>query len=460
MKSIALLLIFYAFAPLHAEVRLPVIFSDHMVIQRGVEAPVWGWAEPGEKVRVSFAGNTVLTRADHAGKWSVKLPALAASASPRELTVTGGNKITFENVLVGDVWICSGQSNMEWPLRRSSKTAKEDAAAEQNNAQLRLFRIPEHIKLPEPAEDTEGTWTTTATVEDSLKFSGCGFYFGARLQRELDIPIGLIDSSWGGTPVDLWISKEAFKGYLGQERKGGGIYNGMVAPLVPFAIKGVIWYQGESNRRDAYPAYFTKLEALIGGWRDDFQVGDFPFYLVHIAPFQYKHDKPEDNDQTLCDNIWAAQYKAADEIKNCGLVPIHDTIRGVIHDIHPWDKRPVGERLANLALKQDYGQDLPWTGPEFASARLKRGEVVVSFDHIDEGLTTNDGKAPTHFELAGADQVFVPAQATIKGDAVVVSAAQLASPKYVRMGWNETAVPNLADKNGWPVFQFPAKKVR
>lgn len=458
MKTCITLLTLACVSQLPADVKLPAIFSDHMVIQRDVEAPVWGWADAGEKITVSFAGETKSTTADPDGKWSVKLAKHEASAKAQELKIKGNNEIVLKNVLVGDVWLCSGQSNMEFQLAKSTKSPKEEAAAEKNNKQLRLFRIPDHIKAPEPATDTTGTWKTTELEQDCLPFSGCGFFFGAKLQRELNIPIGLIDTSWGGTAVDQWISNKAHQSFLKSERKDS-IYNGMVAPLVPFAIKGAIWYQGESNRGNEFPAYFTKMDALITGWREDFQVGDFPFYQVQIAPYQYNKKQPGD-DEILCRNIWAAQYKAAKEIKNCGVVPIHDTIHGVINDIHPWDKKPVAERLANLALKKDYGKDVAFTGPEFASAKASAGKIVVSFQGIDKGLTTTDGAEPSCFEIAGEDKVFVPAKAKIDGKTVVVSTEGVASPKHVKMGWLETQVPNLADKNGWPVFQFPAQEAK
>tara|TARA_B110000908_G_C10221921_1_gene435813 strand:+ start:207 stop:1583 length:1377 start_codon:yes stop_codon:yes gene_type:complete len=458
MKHLSFLLILCSSLQLHAEVKLPAIFSDHMILQRNVEVPVWGWADAGEKVSISFGGKTTSTVADKDGKWSAKLAKLSASAAPRELNVKGSNEIKLNNVLVGDIWICSGQSNMEWPLSRSSKQAKEVAASQKTNQQLRLFRIPKHIKSNEPAEDTEGTWKTTENEADCLSFSGCGMFFGIKLQQDLDIPIGLIDTSWGGTPVDQWISNKAYKTYLKKERKNS-IYNGMVAPLVPFAIKGAIWYQGESNRGNPFPEYFTKMDALITGWREDFQVGDFPFYQVQIAPYKYNKKKPGD-DETLCRNIWASQFKAAKEIKNCGVVPIHDTINGNIMDIHPWDKKPVGERLASLALKNDYGKDVAHTGPSFASAKASSGNVTVTFSDTNQGLTTTDNKAPSHFEVAGEDQVFSPAAAAIKGNTVIVSSETVKSPKFVRMGWLEVSVPNLADKNGWPVFQFAAQEVK
>lgn len=458
MKTSAALLTLLLASQLHADVKLPTIFSDNMVLQRNVEAPVWGTAAPGEKVSVAFAGETKSTTADAGGKWLVKLSKREASSKPQELKVTGTNEVVLRNVLIGDVWICSGQSNMEWALARSTKTPKEAYEAQKANTQLRLFRLPDHVKAAEPASDTKGTWKTTEVEADCMPFSGVGFFFGSKLQQELKIPIGLIDTSWGGTPIDEWISNKAAKSFLNVERKQS-IYNGMVAPLVPFGIKGAIWYQGESNRGNAFPAYATKLDALISGWREDFQVGDFPFYLVQIAPHQYNKKGPGD-DETLARNIWAAQYKAAKEIKHCGIVPIHDTIHGVIKDIHPWDKKPVGERLAALALKNDYGKSVTCTGPEFASAKAAAGKIIVSFNHVEQGLTTTDGQPPSFFEVAGEDKVFAPAKATIEGKTVVVSAEGVAAPKYVKMGWLENVVPNLADKNGWPAFQFPPQEAK
>lgn len=457
MKPVSAFLFALLTSLLHAEVKLPAIFSDHMVLQREVEAPVWGWADAGENVAVSFGGHKAETVADKDGKWMIKLPVMKANAKPQELTVKGSNEVVLTNVLVGDVWICSGQSNMEWHLRRSTKKADEIVAAAKANTQLRMFDVAKHIKSPEPQEDCPGSWKTTEDAEALLKFSGCGFFFGSKLQSELDIPIGLLGTNWGGTPVDQWISNEAAE-TIGLKRKDS-IYNGMVAPLVPFAIKGAIWYQGESNRGNAFPLYFDKMNALITGWRKDFQVGDFPFYQVQIAPFNYNRKKPGD-DTILARNIWASQFKAAKEIKNCGVVPIHDTIEGNITDIHPWDKQPVGERLTALALNKDYGKDVACTGPEFASAKASGSEVTVSFSGVVDGLKTFDGKEVAHIELAGADGEFVPAVAEIKGSTVVASAEGVDKPKQVRMGWNETQVPNLTDKNGWPVFQFPAQEVK
>jgi len=383
---------------------------------------------------------------------------------------------------------------MEYPYN-----AKEVSGT---NQQIRIFRVRKHLQPPVPIDTVDGKWA--AFGKDTLdRFSGVGLYFGSKLQSELKVPIGLIDSSWGGSPIEPWMSPEGYellgktlttdragvmkqqdqiianvKGWLAEAEAGSksgrlvpfelktyvtlraqnGMYNGMIAPLAPYGIKGVVWYQGESNRTKKFPDYFEKLQALIGGWRQVFKSPEMPFYLVQIAPFDYSSTRPNDN-ETLCDNIWAAQYKAAAEIKNCGVIPIHDTIDGNVKDIHPKDKKPVGERLAALALKKSYGKDVIASGPVFKSATVSNGKVIVSFDAVDQGLETADGKAPTWFELSADGKDYVAGTAVIEGNQVAVTSNKVKEPKFVRMGWSEVVVPNLRDKNGWPVFQFPGMAV-
>ncbi|OVE76529.1 hypothetical protein BVX97_00845, partial [bacterium E08(2017)] len=339
---------------------------------------VWGWAKPREKVTVSFSGQTKKATADASGNWMVKFDPMKADAKSNELKV---NTITLKDVLVGDVWIGSGQSNMEahWGVPRAIK-----------NEMVRMFRIPKHIASETPQKDTEGTWISFGDG-DSRKFSAVTLFFGVKLQAELGIPVGVIDTTWSGTKIDTWVPKE------GKARKGrdGSIYNGMVAPLVPFGVKGVLWYQGEYNRYSAYPKYFHALEDLIGGWRKAFQLKNLPFYLVKIPPHKWQN---RGTPQTLCDNIWQAQLRAAREIENCEIAPVHDSIKKL--DLHPGNKRAVGLRLAELALSKAYGKDLPSSGPVFKAATFKGKEVEVSFDKIDKGLITRDGKDPSHFELS------------------------------------------------------------
>ena len=469
-----------------AKIGVPSLFGNDMVLQRGIEVPVWGWADPGEKVTVAFAGKSQTVTADDKGTWQVKLPAMKANAEPQTLTI---GDITISNVLVGDVWLCSGQSNMEQPYDAKTVTAPND--------QVRIYRVKKHLQPPIPLHTVDAEWGSYA--KDNIdRFSAVGLHFGKKLQAELGVPIGLIDSSWSGSPIEPWISGEGYKlmgkplthdteGVMKQQneiiknvkawladaeaaakadrlvpfelktyvtlRAQNGMYNGMIAPLVPYGIKGVVWYQGESNRTKKFPDYFEKLQVLIEGWRQAFRSPDMPFYLVQIAPFDYTSTRPNDN-QTLCDNIWASQYKAAAEIKNSGVIPIHDTIDGNVKDIHPRNKKPVGERLAALALKKTYGKDVIASGPVVKSAALNNGKVMVSFDGIDQGLETSDGKAPSWFEVSADGKDYVAAAAVIQGNQVAVSSDKVSVPKFVRMGWSEIVIPNLRDKNGWPVFQF------
>jgi sialate O-acetylesterase len=471
-----------------AEVSLPVIFGNDMVLQRDFVVPIWGWANPGEKVSVAFAGQKKSATANDAGDWMVKLDPIQASSEGRTLKISA---IEITNVLVGDVWICSGQSNMEYGFRGKADKFK--------NSNVRMFRVTDHLRSAIPMDDTKGGWASFADG-NSRGFSGVGLFFGCKLQRELNIPIGLIDTSWGGTPIEPWIAAEGYELIGKPLRKpdmtrmlkqqetvvksvetwlakakvrlkagkptpftinaniGGnapnGIYNAMVAPLTPFGVKGAIWYQGESNRGRKFPDYFLKLKGLIEGWRKVFERPDFPFYIVQIAPYDYNRGNRKADDTILCNTIWATEFKAALEIKNCGVIPTHDTINGNVKDIHPRDKQPVGERLAAMALKKDYGKDVVCSGPVFKAAKRNGGKVIVSFNSIDKGLTTADGKPPTWFELSAGGKVFEAAEAVIDGATVIVTSTKVKEPKFVRMGWSEVAIPTLQDKNGWPAFQF------
>jgi sialate O-acetylesterase len=386
---------------------------------------------------------------------------------------------------------------MAWGYNGDGKKNKNDM--------VRMFLVP-NMSPNFPLKDTKGTWASFGNG-NSRRFSGVGLFFGCKLQTELNIPIGLIGSSVGGTQIELWIADEGYAqigepltkpdmaAIMGQQRRviadletwlkkaklraeagkvtvftpdtrllvkraPNYLYNGMIVPLTPFGVKGAVWYQGESNRHKPFPDYFRKLQALVGGWRAVFQVPDLPFYLVQIAPFDYNRGNRERDDTVLCNNIWQAQFKAAEEIENCGVIPTHDTIDGNVKNIHPKDKQPVGERLAAMALNKTYSRDVICSGPVFRSAALRGGAVEVTFDNIDKGLETADGKAPTWFEVSADGKAFVAAEAVIRGNTVTVRSNEVPIPTFVRMGWSEIAVPNLRDKNGWPAFQFPAMPVR
>lgn len=487
----------------HADVTLPQVINSKMVLQRGVEAPVWGWAEQGEKVTVKFAGQVKSAMPDASGKWMVKLDPMQASAESRVMTITGKNELKLDDVLVGEVWLASGQSNMEWTFAQIVPEEQAIAVSHKGNNLVRAFHVNQHVVSGTRLDDTLGVWKVSQEMlPASLRsVSAVGFFFAVELQKELGVPVAILDSNWGGQRIDQFISTEAYKesglplrahapnippkhlanqfkhlanSYLNAAElaaKGikapiltnnpyghasNGIYNAMIAPLVPYAIKGAIWYQGESNRGDAQ--YFKKIQALASGWSKDFNVPNIPLHQVQIAPFDYTRGK-NPKDSTLSDTIWNAQYKAAKEIAGVGVVAIHDTDIN-IKDIHPARKLPVAQRLAALALSEQYAKDVVSSGPEVATVKKAGNKLLVSFNGIDQGLSTTDGKAPSWFELSVDGKNFVAAEAVIKGNTVEVSSAQAQNPSFVRMGWYDIALPNLSDKNGWPVFSFPAQKAQ
>ncbi|PXA04680.1 sialate O-acetylesterase [Coraliomargarita sinensis] len=418
-----------------AEVVLPEIFQDHMILQQGVPNCIWGTAEPGERVTAGFAGQQVSAKADHDGNWKLYLAPLAASSEPRELTVEASNRIALQDVLVGEVWWASGQSNMATGIRQSRGDQQKVFAAQKDNKRVRAY--------------IRGKWYLLS--EQATQTSAVAFFFALKLEQTLDVPVAYVVVAQNGSKIEPFVPPAEAEAYeLGP--KSSKIYNERVAPLTDYAIKGVIWYQGESNR--GADNYFDSLKALYSGWSRVFEMPELPFYQVQIAPF----NKQEEKTSLISDSVWAAQYRAAEEIPGMGIIPLHDT--GIsVKRIHPRSKQPVGERLAALALKHQYGKDVVTTGPVFSRAIRQSDKILVRFDHVDEGLTTTDGKSPSYFELSSDGKNFVEAEARIKGEHVEVMAEGVSEPEFVRMGWFDIAIPNLTDKNGWPVFAFPAQPV-
>jgi sialate O-acetylesterase len=417
-----------------ADVELPHILGDRMVLQRDRPLPVWGWADPGEEVAVQFGDTAMKTRADAKGAWSVKLPPREASGTGRTLTVSGKNKIELRDVLVGEVWVGSGQSNMEWPLEKCRDHKEAIAAADR--PMVRLFQVP-RVKAEKPAKDVKAEWEV-CTPKTVGRFSGVLYYFGLRLHQELGVPVGLVNSSWGGSAIEPWTPAE---------EKSGEMYNGMIAPLQPFAVRGVVWYQGETNvlNKDGLK-YRDKMEALIKGWRRTWG-RDLPFYFVQIAPWSGSYGPGE------LPALWEAQV-ASLKIPGTGMVVTTDLVDD-IRDIHPTDKKDVGNRLALWALAKDYGKkDLVYSGPLFKSMKVEGDKVRLQFAHVGGGLASRDGKPLSEFEVAGSDGKFVPAEAGIDGDTVVVRAKGVAAPTQVRFGWHTVANPNLMNKEGLPASPF------
>ncbi len=497
-------------APAVADVKLPHVLGDHMVLQRGVLLPVWGWAEPGEAITVSLGTHIAGATANEAGKWMVRLPALKAGG-PHELTVRGNNTIRLSDILIGEVWLCSGQSNMEMGVGVAMDAEKEIAAADY--PQIHLFELPRR-PAGEPAADIDAKWRVcqpdTIASGGWGGFSAVGYYFGRELHRELNVPIGLIDSSWGGTRIEPWTPPCGFaavpalqdvvdtvkqkdaeyksktlpakmteiEAWIAATRAASaagdalpptlwwprhpleshaeptGLYNGMIHPLVPFAIRGAIWYQGESNVHTGDGmTYCEKMKALIAGWREVWNQGDFPFYFVQLAPFKYTLHRQDISPYDMPE-IWEAQL-ASLAIPNTGMAVLTDL--GDWRDIHPKNKQEVGRRLALWALAKTYGREsLVCSGPLCKSMSVEGNTIRVRFDYEGGGLESRDGKPLNWFEIAGADKRFVKANAKIDGDTVVVWSEDVPEPVAVRFSWHmlPEPIPNLVNREGLPASPF------
>ncbi|MCA9060104.1 MAG: 9-O-acetylesterase [Planctomycetaceae bacterium] len=483
-----------------ADVRLPGFYTDHMVLQQKIPVRLRGWADPGENVAVTLGEASAETHANDQGLWQIELPARSASKTPVKLVFQGKNRIELSDILIGEVWLCSGQSNMEWSVAASTNAQQEIAAA--NYPLIRQMQVAKRPSTV-PLDDISAEWQVCSPATAG-GFTACGYFMARHLFKELDVPIGLINSSWGGTRVEPWTPPVGFqqveqlhstyesvmgrtpgtaqyeaglKAHIGavqdwlkvaESRVGQSevvpaspafpdslapytshqdptmLYNGMIHALVGFPLRGAIWYQGESNHGEGM-LYYEKKKALIGGWRELWQQGDFPFYYVQIAPFQYGGEDPE-----ILAVFWEAQA-AVQQVPNTGMVVINDI--ATLQDIHPPNKQDVGLRLAQLALKNDYGRnDLVADSPEFDSLEVLPGKLKVTFRRTGGGLKTRDGKAPSHFEVIGPGSGgFLPAEAVLDGDTVTLTCDKIASPVAFRFAWHKLAEPNLIGATGLPV---------
>ena len=427
-----------------AAVKLPAVIGDNMVLQRGQTLPIWGWAEKGEEVTVRLAGQSVSAKADNTGRWKVSLAKLEAGG-PLDMTVQAASgSRTVKNILVGEVWVCSGQSNMEMGIAMAANGKEEIAAA--NYPKIRLFTVPK-MQANEPAPDVQASWLAcdphTIAQGGWGGFSAASYYFGRTLHRELNVPVGLIHTSWGGTPAEVWTSRKALEAVPELKSLVGGDsskqYNAMIAPLIPFAIRGAIWYQGESNVSRAMQ-YRTLFPTMIRSWRAAWGQGDFPFLFVQIAPFQYD-----------CQGLWEAQLLTLKNVPNTGMVVTTDI--GDVRDIHPKNKQEVGRRLALWALAKTYGRDVPNSGPIYKAMKIEGSKIRLTFDY-GTGMKASDGKPLNYFSIAGADHIFHPAQVQVDGDTLLVSSPEVAKPEAVRFGHQAQAPPNLVNQAGLPASPF------
>lgn len=462
-----------------ADVAVSKAFGDHMVLQQGSPIRVWGTADSGENVTVSLAGKSAKTTTREDGSWRVDLPAFKADGKAHTLTVKGENTVEFKDVLLGEVWICSGQSNMEWAVNGSLNAKEEIATA--THPQIRLFNVPGHVAKPDPETDVRGTWQI-CSPETIPGFSAVGYFFGRELQKELNVPIGLVGTNWGGTRIEPWTPPVGFKAVpnlkdyvanldsIAEARKAGGeapkpkggatqIYNGMVHALTPLSVRGAIWYQGESNAGDGL-RYDDLKEGLVKGWRSVFENDDLSFYWVQLANFRQPEDKPEGGGWGP---VREGQRRAL-RLPHTGMAVTTDI--GDAKDIHPKNKQDVGKRLALWALAKDYQKDLVYSGPLYKSMKQEGSKIRIHFDHVGSGLMTGQktGLDPVK-ETKGADLARFAiqdeagkwhwAQAKIEGETILVWHDDVKSPQHVRFGYESNpAGINLYNKEGLPASPF------
>jgi sialate O-acetylesterase len=470
MKNGLLFLLLALAGSAQANVVLPRVLGHNMVLQRDKPVAIWGTAAPGEAVTVQFGSQQPRTVADASGHWQVMLKPLAASATPADLTIKGNNTIQLHNILVGEVWLCSGQSNMEYTMRKSSKVtlppgADTTAVHELDRAHdpaIRIFLV-NRKELAKPDSLHRG-WSV---AQDSAlrSFSAPAYFFAKELNKKLCVPVGVVSSAVPGSRIEPWIAAEAFQkdpAFANQKVDGdpAKFYEPMIKPLAPFTLRGFLWYQGESNCFLAETTTYTqKMRLLIQNWRAAWHDTNLPFYYVSLAPFKYsesKGNKVELTEETL--PRFREAQEAVLQVPHTGLIVTTD-LATKLDDIHPPYKWEIGRRLALLALADTYKQPNVPAAPVFHRLSVKGNVATVTFT-TSAPLVSKDGQPLTHFTIAGADGVFVPAQARIEGQQVLVSATQVPHPVAVRFGWDEAAQPNLFSASGLPARPFRTDHTR
>ena len=474
---------------------MPAVFGDSMVVQRDQPIHVWGWTTPSTQVEVTLADKSATAQSDSKGRFDVSLDSLPAGG-PHEMTVQADQTKTFQDVLVGEVWICSGQSNMQWPVEAANDADLESLTAKY--PQIRLITVPQ-VGTQEPQRDFEGKWIpcTPETVKD---FSAVAYFFGRRLHQTLDVPVGLVDNAWGGSAAEAWVSRQVLEqdgdykqllahwddlaanfdyeaelaehreqrqAWLDGGRKGpapraprnvlagqhrpANLYNGVLLPTIGYTIRGVIWYQGESNAGRA-AQYRDLFPLMIQNWRDEWGQGNFPFYWVQLADFMSEKQQPSES-------AWAelreAQTMTMARLPNTGEAVIVDV--GEANDIHPKNKQDVANRLARWALVKDYGYEIPYRSPTFESMKIEGNKAVLKFDHVGGGLDTFDVNEVIGFTIAGDDQQFVRANARIidaARDTIEVWSDEVSEPAAVRYAWADNPVANVESQEGLPMTPF------
>ena len=511
MRTPFLLLFLSSALVAHAELRLPAIIGDNMVLQQKQTNPIWGWDTPGTTVKVSFGSQTKSATADAKGKWTVKLDPVSANAEPAAMSIAGTTKRELKNILVGEVWLCSGQSNMGFNLGSVWDSDLDIATAKYPN--IRLISVPQ-VGTQELQDDFKGQWEECSPTTAGA-FTAVGYHYGRVLHEMLGVPVGLIDNAWGGSACEAWVRRDVleqdarFKKMIAQwkqtestftdaafekqladhemkleawtaarktaikegkmftgnaprapqnplrgQKRPGNLYAGCLNPIIGYGIKGAIWYQGESNASQAHE-YGYLFPLMITHWRSEWKQGDFPFYWVQLADFKPEMSEPGDSDWA---ELRESQTKTMSKIANGGQCVITDL--GEANDIHPKNKRDVAERLARWALAKDYGMKLPYRSPEYKDMKIAGGKALLTFDHAPYGLRTVDVDEAKGFAICGTDKKWVWAKASIIGGSkkgtnqIEVSSPLVATPVAVRYAWGDNPVCNVFSIEGLPLTPF------
>ena len=456
-KLIIIIMMQFFFQKGFAEIKLPAFFSDNMVLQQQSEAKIWGWATSNTKVKISTSWDRKVYsfQSDSSGKWDIKINTPKAGG-PYTITISDGDELQLKNVLIGEVWICSGQSNMDVPLRGVPNTVTIKNSIEHivnaKNTQIRLFTVGKK-QSTSPQENCSGSWGE-ASAETASEFSAVGYLYAKYLNDALGIPVGIIKSAYSGTAIQAWMSEEQIKNYPEllkapagpKEVKCSELYYGMISPLMGLSVKGFLWYQGEGNHRDP-ELYAALLPLMVSDWRKKWEIGNFPFYFVQIAPYSY----PDKGNAAKMRQEMANCVKT---IPNSGIAIMTDA--GEEFNIHPEDKEVVAKRLLYLALSKTYGlKGFPSCGPIYKSMALEADKIVINFDYAEMGLTTF-GQPLLNFEIAGADGIYSPANAKIVKGSIEVWNTSISNPVGVRYAFKDWVKGELYNSQGLPVSSFQA----
>lgn len=450
----------FCLSAIRAEIRLPAVFTDHMVLQRNSEVTFWGWGTPSENITIMpewLNGDTITTQVTNMGKWSARIRT-GEAGGPYKIRIHGSSEVTLSDVMLGEVWLCSGQSNMEWCINYGIQNGEEEAR-NANFSNLRIFHLPQ-IGASSPQENCFSQWAL-CTPESVRRTSAIGYFFGRNISEELNVPVGIIVAAWGGTPAEVWTSRESVMSdpvladyFYGVTQwwpvEPGALYNSMIRPVMPYEIAGCIWYQGEANHTRA-DSYARLMQRLITSWRAGFNK-EFPFYLVQIAPFKYQS---KDNGPARLREQQAMLPKMMNKVK---MITVSDMVNN-IQDIHPRDKRSAGLRLSYLALDDTYGKFVgDYESPVFKAAHLKDNKVIISFEGIKKGLEIR-GDRIEGLKIAGDDRIWKEASAKVKGNELIVTTSESKSPAFISYCFDDDSTGNLFSIEGLPVVSFCSKVI-